>query len=153
MFRYDYVMIFNSQILLLSLIALFLSFPVAADTLPAEKPPLFTNFCEKAITPADHQSCTQKRFENAELTLKRQFQSFLIFLKDTPHFQEIKNAQNSWMDYRNKECSFEASFFEEEITKRTLELSCRSRLTEARALVLYNFIPRVRTQLQQKSMN
>lgn len=124
----------------------------AANILPTEKPPIFNNFCVKAETPADKQACTQKRYENAENILKFQFEAFTRFLSNTPHAEEIKNTQNAWIEYRNKECSFEAGFFEEEITKRTLELSCLSRLTEQRALVLYNFIPRVRTQTQKQSM-
>lgn len=130
---------------------LFLTFNAFANTLPSEKPPIFNNFCKGAETPADKQSCTQERFKNAEEVLKRQFDQFVRFLKDTPYAEDIKNAQNSWIEYRNKECHFEASFFEEEVAKRTLELSCLSRLTEERAHLLYNFVPRVRKQNLDKN--
>ena len=122
----------------------------ASDILPTEKPPIFNSFCTKAKTPADKQACTQKRYEHAEDKLKKQFDAFLRFLTNTNHAEEMKTSQNAWIEYRNKECAFEAGFFEEEIAKRTLELSCLSRLTEQRTLVLYNFVPRVRTQTQNK---
>lgn len=123
---------------------------VSANTLPTEKPPLFINFCDGAETPADKHACTQKRFNNAEVLLNQQFDYFLMFLNDTQYKENMKAAQNSWIQYRNDECAFEAAFFEEEIAKRTLELSCLSRLTEERTLVLYNFIPRIRIQNQKE---
>lgn len=113
-----------------------------------QKPPIFINFCEGAETPADQHACIQKRFQNAETILNKQFDAFLMFLRETPYKDDMKMAQNSWLAYRNNECAFEASFFEEELAKRTLELSCLSRLTEDRALTLYNFIPRIRAQKQ-----
>ncbi len=148
-------MSYSSQVKILFcfiLIALPLSYG-HANLLPAEKPPIFNNFCENAKTPADQQSCTQKRYENSEAALKTQYESFIRFLNNTQHADDMKNTQNAWIEYRNKECKFEAGFFEEEIAKRTLELSCLSRLTEQRALLLYNFVPRVRKQTQQQSMN
>ena len=145
-------MFIKQQVLLIPFLFItLLPLPLLAKTLPSEKPPMFINFCEDAETPADKQACTQKRFENAEALLKKNFDYFLRFLQGTSHLADIKNAQNSWLDYRNQECTFEAGFFEEEIAKRTLELSCLSRLTEERTLVLYNFIPRTRAQIQKES--
>ncbi|MCB9964000.1 MAG: DUF1311 domain-containing protein [Rhodospirillales bacterium] len=136
----------------LSLIALE-SRSARAEILPLEKPPLFINFCEKAKTPADMQACTQKRFENAAQALNTQFQYVQTFFRNTPHQETLTLAQNSWIEYRNLECAFEAGFFEEEIAKRTLELGCLSRLTEERAMVLFQFVPRVRSQNNKTDSN
>ena len=130
---------------------LFYAVTTSATSLPQKKPPLFINFCADAETPADRQNCAKKRFENAQSILNTQFSELKQFLRGSEHTEKLTEAQNSWITYRNRECTFEADFFDEEMVRRTLELTCLSRLTENRALLLYNLIPKTREKIHTQN--
>lgn len=93
------------------------------------------SFCQNPDSTAATQQCLSDHLESTQSDLNKIYESAALSLS-LDDKKELADLQAHWLDYRNKECAWEASQTENPSLQRLVELSCLSRLTENRARTL-----------------
>lgn len=92
-------------------------------------------YCPNAQSTADTQKCLKKYLDNSQKRLNSVYKK-LTGLVDDDSLDNLKQLQNDWILYRDKECGWEVSLSENPSLKRINELFCLSNMTESRANLL-----------------
>jgi uncharacterized protein YecT (DUF1311 family) len=93
-------------------------------------------YCNMADSTAATQSCLKKHLDAAQQRLNKTYNKLETQLETEEKKQELKSLQQTWLDYRDAECAWEAESTETASLKRINELSCMARVTDDRADLL-----------------
>ena len=121
------------------------AFPVAAQPVPSEKPPVFNIKCKNVSSPAAEMGCLTERVLFAQHMLN---QIYTNIQSNVTNRELLNLSQNSWVVYRDQTCKLHASL-EAEAYRRSNELGCIGRLTEERTLFLF----RLQGMMRQQHVN
>lgn len=115
----------------------FLSFCVAGLCLfslsAAAQPPQKDGFCLNATDTAQTISCLNKELTFRQTALNDAYNTLITEAKENEDtIAALKATQNSWLAYRDAECSREKSWRSGQALSRVYELSCLSQLTRNR---------------------
>jgi uncharacterized protein YecT (DUF1311 family) len=92
-------------------------------------------YCAQADSTAAIQNCIKNHLDSAQKRLNKVYKGLEDGL-EVEQKEELKALQQSWLQYRDAECMWEAGRTETASLKRINELSCMARVTEDRADIL-----------------
>ncbi|NCO03795.1 MAG: DUF1311 domain-containing protein [Alphaproteobacteria bacterium] len=92
-------------------------------------------YCEKAESTAALQKCLTQHLKSAQDRLNKIYQD-LSAKQEGEDAKTLAALQQQWLNYRDAECTWEASRPNTPALKRTNELSCMARVTDDRADIL-----------------
>jgi len=85
--------------------------------------------CEKGKTAAERDGCHQRAMEEADKVINQHFARVMRVLERYPRcHDDLRNAQLSWVRFRDQQCAFEGS-----MAQKGRVVRCLRELTEARA--------------------
>jgi len=107
----------------------FLTFPNSAKAQTA------ATFCNEIKNSNDLVKCLDGYYEKTKTSLAATFQQKLDSV-DKANGQKLRDAQKSWIAYRDSQCEWEAENEKTESLKRVTQLYCLVRITEVRDNIL-----------------
>lgn len=93
-------------------------------------------YCDMADSTAATQNCLKKHLDASQKRLNKTYDALSRHFEEEEKKQELKVLQQTWLQYRDAECSWEVDQTETPSLKRINELSCMARLTDDRADIL-----------------
>ena len=120
----------------LFLIAL-VAFAAMSISVSAQKPK--PKPCEDAQTQADMNICWGNEYKKADAKLNQTYQQLAAMLDDEQKTQ-LKNAENSWIKYRDANCEFVADQYKGGSIRPMIAAICLADVTNNRATELKNQI-------------
>ena len=92
-------------------------------------------YCDQADSTASTQRCLKRHLDSAQRRLNIVYQKLNGSLEGEKQ-EELKELQQSWLQYRDAECMWEGAQPQTPALKRIHELSCMARVTEDRLNIL-----------------
>lgn len=99
--------------------------------------------CDNAVTTVDMKQCAQNEYDKADKELNDAYKKVMAAVKASGNPKakdKLVAAQRAWIDFRDKDCAFEASVFEGGTMYGLIYTSCLTDHTEKRTKELLSFI-------------
>ncbi len=112
---------------------LLLSFLIASSVTMAQGHNIY---CNMADSTAATQNCLKKHVDAAQKRLNKVYEALDRHFEESDKKQQLKELQQTWLQYRDAECAWEIEQTDTKSLKRINELSCLARLTDDRADIL-----------------
>ncbi len=102
--------------------------------------------CDRLGSTREQKDCFSKTYKQADQRLKQVNSRLISFFQlDKPRSEErqrkLSRAEEDWVDFRDSNCEFRSSNWDDEKREVFLE-SCRTRMTQERAQELEEFLQR-----------
>jgi uncharacterized protein YecT (DUF1311 family) len=114
-----------------------IAFAAMSISVSAQKPK--PKPCEDAQTQADMNICWGNEYKKADAKLNQTYQQLAAMLDDEQKTQ-LKNAENSWIKYRDANCEFVADQYKGGSIHPMIAAICLADVTNNRATELKNQI-------------
>jgi uncharacterized protein YecT (DUF1311 family) len=92
--------------------------------------------CDMADTTSAIQACIKMQLDDAQTRLNTIYSDLMKKIEDPAAQQELRDLQKLWLDYRDRECMWEARQATSGALKRLNELHCMALVTDSRAVLL-----------------
>jgi uncharacterized protein YecT (DUF1311 family) len=91
--------------------------------------------CKDAATQFEMNQCARKEYESADAELNKVYNRFAAMLDDEQRGQ-LKEAEITWIKYRDTNCDFEGSFYKGGTMRPMVQSYCLARVTSERTAEL-----------------
>ena len=92
--------------------------------------------CADAQTTAEMRDCTGKEYKQADAELNRVYKQLMSKLEDEGHKTALKNAQQTWIRYRDTNCEYESYLNRGGTIYSVIYTGCLTRMTKERTTEL-----------------
>lgn len=96
--------------------------------------------CKRAKNSMDELACIDQKYEGVQADLSALYDS-LLQTQNEDALPILREAQQTWVAYRDLECAWEAAQDAGEMLNRLREVACLVKVTQGRIAVLQSFIP------------
>lgn len=129
---------------LILIVAVFAVLTGVQTELRAQPNVAYPDHCEKAKNTADIMACVKKAHEKAQKNLNRLYEESAATIEtvEPESLEKFRATQKDWIEYRDQECGWMMQRNESESFSRIRELSCLTKLTNARAEILAELLER-----------